>query len=115
MDIFIEQGADWFLPVAWQDTDGNPLPLTGYTAAMQVRSTPESPDTVFDLTSATGGGIVINEADGTLAVYIPAAQSLAATPPAHDVGVYDLVITAPNGQRTRLLAGRVTFSPAVTR
>jgi hypothetical protein len=90
----------------------SPANITSYTAALQIRSLPSSPEYVLNLTTANSG-IAITGASGLVTVHATAIQTAAI-----DDGVYyyDLEITAPNtGVVTRLVQGQVVVSPEVTR
>ena len=106
----IDQGADWYLTVTYEDPNGTAINITNYTAALQVRSLPSDPTTVLSL--STGSGITITGATGTVEVHATAAQTGAI-----DEGnyYYDLEITAPTGVVTRLVQGQVVVSAEVTR
>ena len=87
-----------------------PVNITGYTAALQIRSLPQSPTAVLSLTSASG--ITITGATGTIEVTATAAQT-------GDIDegpyYYDLEITSPTGVVTRVAQGQVVVSAQVTR
>lgn len=106
----IDQGADWYLTVTYENPNGTAINITNYTAALQIRSLPSDPTTVLSL--STGSGITITGATGTVEVRATAAQTGAI-----DEGTYyyDLEITAPTGVVTRLVQGQVVVSPEVTR
>jgi hypothetical protein len=110
-NVVIDQGANWFLNVTYDNPNGTPVNLTNYTAALQLRSLPS--DTVAVLTLTTGAGITITGATGLVAIQATAAQTRAI-----DDGVYyyDLEITAPStGVVTRLIQGQAEVSAEVTR
>jgi hypothetical protein len=88
----------------------SPANLTGYTAAMQLRSLPSSPVVALDLTTANGG-ITITGAAGKVSVHATAAQTAAID---DGVYVYDLEIESA-GIVTRLVQGQALVSPEVTR
>lgn len=108
-DITVEQGATFTLQVEWKDADGDPINLTGYTSAMQIRRTYGAPAL---LTLASGGAISIDAAAGKLTVTIPAATTAALAAPMQ--GVYDLEVTTGTTVY-RLLEGSVLVTPEVTR
>jgi hypothetical protein len=87
-----------------------PVNITGYTAALQIRSLPQSPTAVLSLTS--GSGITITGSTGTIAVAATAAQTGNI-----DEGpyYYDLEITSQTGVVTRVAQGQVVVSAQVTR
>jgi hypothetical protein len=110
-NVVIDQGADWFLNVNYDNPDGTPVNLTGYTAALQLRSLPTDPTSVLSLT--TGAGITITGATGLIAIRATATQTRAI-----DEGIYyyDLEITAPStAVVTRIIQGQADVSPEVTR
>lgn len=107
-NITMDQGAQWTLTVVYDDNNGNPIDLTGYTSRMQVR--PKfSADAVLTLSSPSSG-IVITGATGTLDLTATTAQT-------GDIPggfyVYDLEITS-GGVVTRLMQGNVTVRDQVT-
>lgn len=106
----IDQGADWYLTITYENPNGTAINITNYTAALQIRSLPSDPTTVLSL--STGSGITITGATGTVAVHATAGQTGAI-----DEGnyYYDLEITAPTGVVTRLVQGQVVVSAEVTR
>lgn len=112
-NITIDQGADFFIDINYDNPDGTPVNLTGYSAAMQVRSLPSSPDTVLSLNSDVGGGITITPLTGLVSVHATATQTRAI-----DEGTYyyDLEITDDYTDIvTRLVQGQAIVSAEVTR
>jgi hypothetical protein len=109
-NVEIDQGADWFLNVTYEQPAGTPVNITGYTSALQLRSLPTDATAVLSL--ATGSGITITGATGLVAVHATAAQTRAI-----DEGVYyyDLEITSQSGIVTRLVQGQANVSAEVTR
>jgi hypothetical protein len=108
--VEIDQGADWFFNVTYENPAGTPVNITSYTAALQLRSLPESTTAVLSL--ATGSGITITGAAGLVAVRATAQQTGAII--AGDY-YYDLEITSPQGVVTRLVQGQAILNPQVTR
>jgi len=88
-----------------------PVNLTGYTAELQVRSLPSSPDSVLTL-NTSNSGITITNLTGEIAVHATATQTRNI-----DEGTYyyDIEITSVSGIVTRLAQGQVVVSPEVTR
>lgn len=110
-NTIIDQGADWFFNVTYDNPDGTPVNLTGYTAALQLRSLPTDATAVLSL--ATGSGITITAITGLVAIHATATQTRSI-----DEGIYyyDLEITSPGTSVvTRLIQGQVEVSPEVTR
>jgi len=109
-NVEIDQGADWFMDVNYDNPNGTPVNLTGYTSALQLRSLPSDPDAVLSL--STGSGITITGLTGLVAIRATATQTRAI-----DEGIYyyDLEITSPSGIVTRLVQGQAAVSAEVTR
>jgi hypothetical protein len=109
--VEIDQGADWFFNVTYEQPAGTPVNITGYTAALQLRSLPETPTAALSL--ATGGnGITITGLAGLVAVHATAAQTGAIISGDY---YYDLEITSQAGVVTRLVQGQALVNPQVTR
>jgi hypothetical protein len=106
----MDQGSNWNLNVIYKDSNGNPINLTGYTAAMQLRQNYNSDAAELTL-NTSNGGITITGAQGKLFLSATAAQTGAL-----DAGfyVYDLEITS-GGVVTRIIQGQVTVAGEVTR
>lgn len=106
----IEQGATFTFGLVWKDSDGVPVPLTGYTARMQLRYGSYAGAMAIELTTENSG-IVINTITSQVTMSISAAQSeLLELKPC----VYDLEMVKGDTV-TRLIEGKVTISPEVTR
>lgn len=109
----MNQGATWQLNVVYQNQAGQPIPLTGYTAKMQLRVSPLSLNAYLTLSSEAGGGIVIDEVAGTLSLTATASQTTNLLPQRY---TYDLKITNPStGYAERILEGVVNVIPETTR
>jgi hypothetical protein len=110
-NTIIDQGADWYITFTYKDSAGAAINLTGYTAAMQLRSEPSDATSVLSLSSPSNG-ITITGATGTIAVRATAAQTGAIS---EGYYYYDLEITSGAGIITRLVQGQIEVSPQVTR
>ncbi len=110
----IDIGASWSVVFAYKDTNGTAINLTGYTAAMQVRTVPDATTALISLTN--GAGITITPETGLVQVDITAAQSstLTSATQAGTPYVYDLELTAGSSV-IRLVQGVLTASANVTR
>jgi hypothetical protein len=88
-----------------------PVNLTSYTAELQIRSLPSSPDAVLTL-NTSNGGIAITALTGTIACHATANQTRLI-----DEGTYyyDIEITSLSGIVTRVAQGQVIVSAEVTR
>ena len=111
-DTTINQGADWYINFVYQDTDtSTPINITGYTAALQLRSLPSDITAVLSLSSPSNG-ITITGAQGLVAVHATAVQTGAIVAGYY---YYDLEITSTASVVTRLVQGQILVSPQVTR
>ena len=105
-NIFIDQGADFTTTVTVTDSNGDAVSLVGYSAAAQIRkSYSSSTSTAFttSVSNASGGEITITLSD-TQTAALEAGRY-----------VYDVLITASGGDKTRVVEGQVTVNPSVTR
>ena len=109
----IDQGADWYFTVTYANPNGTPINITNYTAAMQLRATPQSVNPVLTLTTQNGG-ITITGATGTVALHATAAQTedIVEGSYAYDIEIYSS--TNPSVV-TRLVQGSILVSAEVTR
>lgn len=110
-DITIEQGATFSLVLTWKDSQGNPIDLTGYTAKMDVRRSYSSSDTLLSLTTSNGG-VSLGGISGQVIMHASATITESISPTS---AIYDLELESPTGFVTRLIEGRATISPEVTR
>ena len=105
-NIFIDQGADFTTTVTVTDANGDAVSLVGYSVAAQIRkSYSSSTSTAFttSISNASGGEITITLSD-TQTTALEAGRYL-----------YDVLITASGGDKTRVVEGQVTVNPSVTR
>lgn len=107
----VNQGADLTVPFLLIDASGWGVDLTGYTAAMQVRSLACSTEAIDTLTSENGR-LVIEESEGRITAKFP--HKITETYPAQTL-VYDMEITSADDERTRILQGKIIVSAEVTR
>lgn len=110
-DFEIEQGADFSLAFRRKGDDGDPIPLTGFTARMQVRANVASNTVLLELTTENER-LVIDENDGRVTIALDAETTAAVN---WRRGVYDLELVSPGGSVTRLVEGAITVSKEVTR
>lgn len=109
LNLRIEQGAAYRKRLVWKDKNKRPVAMTGFTALMQVRDKPGG-EILLEL-STQNGGIVLSSG-GVVEIVLTSAQTDALT---FESGAYDLKIIAGPGNDIRLIEGRVTVSPAITR
>ena len=106
-NIFIDCGADFTTTVSVTDSSGSALDLTNYTAAAQIRKTYESSSATVAFTVAFNS----DRTTGKLDISLTGSQTAAV---AHGRYVYDVLITASGGAKTRVVQGIATFNPRVT-
>ena len=105
-NIFIDQGATFTTTVTVTDANGDAVSLSGYSVAAQIRKT-------FLSSSATAFTATIsNASSGEITISLSPTQTAAL-----EAGrfVYDVLITASGGTKTRVVEGQVTVNPSVTR
>lgn len=111
INLIIEQGTDYTLPLIWKDENDAPIDVTGFTARMQAREAKASTTTFLDMTTENGQ-IIMGINDGLITLTLTSAVTTAITA---IQGFYDLEIIDGSGLVTRLLEGQMTISQEVTR
>jgi hypothetical protein len=107
----VEQGQDWQQTVLYEDSNGTPISVTGYTAKMTVARTPGA-QSIIDLTDGNGR-IQLGGANGTVKLKLSAAETEGIVP-AGDLA-YDLKLYAPGGTVVKLLKGTFKLFAGVTK
>lgn len=104
------------MTLIWEEDDGNPVDLTGWSARSQARPSHDSPDTdlLFDLDNAVKGGVALGGTAGTIEMTIPSSET-SQLEPSKFAGVWDLELVDGTGQVTSLLEGALRVKPEVTR
>lgn len=110
-NIIADQGATFSRAFIKKDDEKRIIPLTGYTARMQVRETYDSTTTLLDLTTENEY-IIIEGARGIISVVVPDDETRLLMPGEY---VYDFELIHPNGQIERMLMGTFTVRREVTR
>jgi len=108
LTLAIEQGTTYRRLITWKAIDGSLHDLTGYHARLEIRSWTWL-TVLLDLNDSAG--LTLGGALGTIAVAMTATQTAGL---GAGSARYDLIVTAPNGDVTRLLEGAVNIDPAVT-
>ena len=88
-----------------------PIPITGYTAQMQIRETLDSTTVVHELTTANGG-IIIDPVNYTIMLKISAAVTATFN---FDAAVYSCELTDAQGTVMPFLTGSISLVREVTR
>ena len=109
VDIVLYQGKTVNFEVIWGGT--TPIDVTGYTAKLQARETPESASAMVTFQSPSSG-ITVGTTDGKFTFTMSAANTTALVPA---VGVYDFEITNPSGAVYQVMSGKFKIEAEVTR
>lgn len=104
-ELNIEQYATFSTTVNVEDSQGTAVNLSGYTAASQLRKSYYSTSANNFVATVTG------IANGEITLSMTAANTALLTPGRY---LYDLVITAPTGVKTRVVEGIVNVLAGVT-
>lgn len=105
-NLTVDQGSTFRATVDVTDSDGDPLNLVGYTVAGQIRKS------YYSLTAIDFGTNIINTNSGTIEITLTSEQTNSMRSGRY---VYDIEITSPGGEITRVLEGQVEVTPGVTR
>ena len=103
--MLIEQNATFSTTVNVVDSAGAAVNLYGYSASTQMRKSYYATSATIITSTITGN------ANGEITLSMTAANTANLTP---GRSVFDLLITAPNGTKTRVIEGIVVVSPGVT-
>lgn len=121
-NITIWQGATFGLNIIANDSNGNPMNLTNYSARMQIRSSYDSTTVVESLTTANSE-ITITPAEGKLELELSAVRTAniavdlcnSDSKPPKTTYVYDLELVDNANTVTKLIYGDVVVYGEVTR
>tara|TARA_R110000796_G_scaffold31104_4_gene82731 strand:- start:1296 stop:1637 length:342 start_codon:yes stop_codon:yes gene_type:complete len=105
-NLLVDQGSTFRANVDVTDSDGNELNLTNYTVAAQLRKNYSS-TTAVEFTAT-----ISNATSGVLEIFLSDTQTDLLKAGRY---VYDVEITSPGGEVTRVLEGQIEVSPGVTR
>jgi|WetSurMetagenome_2_1015567.scaffolds.fasta_scaffold07129_6 hypothetical protein len=115
-NITIEKGTTYNTIFTWSTKDNlgvkTPVDISTWSARAQMREEYESTTPVVSLTSSPAAGITLGGAAGTIELKIAAADTSLIS---IESGVWDLELQDSMGNVVRLLEGKVTFKPEVTR
>ena len=105
-NLFVDAGATYSNIITVSASNGQPLDLTGYTVASQMRKSYQS-STAYNFTTSISNpiqGRVRIELSSEQSRLIPAGKYL-----------YDVEVTAPTGEKTRVVEGMVLVREGVTK
>lgn len=104
-NIFIDQGSDYSNIVTVTASNGQPLNLTGFTVASQMRKSYSS-STAYSFSAS-----ILSASLGRVRLQLTSAQSEAIPPGRY---LYDVEVTSSNGSKTRVVEGIATITPQIT-
>lgn len=105
-NLTVDQGSTFKASIDVSDSDDNAIVLTGYTVAGQLRKSYAS----LNFTDFTAS--VTSENLGTITIGLSDTQTNSLRAGRY---VYDVEITSPSGEKTRVLEGQLEITPGVTR
>jgi hypothetical protein len=112
-NLLIKQGATFRVAMTWKDADGVVVPLAGLDAWLHIRSTIDSSDILFSLTTGEDERILLADTAPNITLYISDEDTSGITE--WNKGEQDILIEMSNGDRRRLWKGIATVSPGSTR
>jgi len=104
-NLFVDAGSDYSNIITVSSTNGQPLNLSNYTVASQMRKSYSS-STAYAFTAS-----VYDAANGKVRLQLSASAS-SAIPAGR--WLYDVEITSASGTKTRVVEGIVTITPQIT-
>ena len=108
-NIEIDQSSDYLKQFIAKDDTGTVIDLTGSAVTSQVRKSYGTTTVAATFTTT-----IVTAASGTFTLALTDVQTAAGTLE-RGRHVYDVVITASGGDKTRVQEGIATISPGVTR
>jgi hypothetical protein len=111
-NITLDQGTDHRLLLTLTDNANEPINLDGYQFAGQARTSFGAKTAAFVFTFDL---LNQNTNKGKLWAKIPANSTSVLGIVARTTYVYDVEMTSPQGEKTRLFEGRIILRPEVTR
>ena len=103
-NIVLDQGTTFTTAIDLNNSTGSPIDLTNYEILAQVRKSPYTQEAVsFTATGNSSGVILLSMNAETTSMLFSGRY------------VYDVLVTDPSGQATRVVEGQVTVSAAVSR
>lgn len=110
-DTICDQGATYERVIILRDSAQGLVNLTGFTGRMQIRPTAASPVILRELTTANGG-ITLGGVNGTIALFISAANTAALAAGSY---VYDVNLIGADAKVNKPLFGNFVVRAQVTR
>lgn len=107
----IDQGTDLRVPFVLKNADGSTVDLTGCAVRMQLRKSYYA-DEAVDTLSTENGRITMSPSEGRFELVFP--NSVTEGYPVQTL-VYDIELVSSGGEVRRIVEGRASVTPEVTR
>jgi len=104
-ELNVEQYASFSTTVNVEDAQGDAINLSGYSASSQIRKS------YYSSTANNFTATITGTANGEITLSMTAANTATLTPGRY---LYDLVITAPDTTKTRVVEGIINVLAGVT-
>lgn len=105
------QGSTFEKEITWKDSAGTIIPISGYSARMQIRKSYDSVSFLSELT-VLNGKVTVDSLNNKFILSIPDSETSTFTP---GVYVYDFETISPTGKVKKLLKGKITIYPEATK
>jgi hypothetical protein len=105
VNLVVDQGSTFSTTINLTDDFGNLVDLTGYSGAGQIRKH-------YTSSNAVNIGVTLGGSNGTVTLALSANASANIVAGRY---VYDVEITSPSGDVSRIFEGIITLTPQVTR
>jgi len=105
----IDQGATRELQIILKDANKTPIPLSTYTAKLQVKQLVRSKP-VIELTTENDG-IVLNDQGQIIITFLPSQTSMLQ----HNKYIYDLLLIRSSTNKEYIIKGEITVYLGVTK
>ena len=113
LDFTEDQGDTFRVQLQWADEHEVRVPLVGYTARMQIRTSADSEDVVHELTTENGGiTLVDTTSEETISLFISAEDTAAIEAGSYK---YDLEMVDADGAVTKIIKGKFKLVAEVTK
>lgn len=104
-NLYVDAGSDYSNIITVAATNGQPLNLSGYTVASQMRKSYKS-SVAYPFTAS-----VLDAPSGKIRLQLTPSQSESIP---EGRWLYDVEITSPTGSKKRVVEGIVTVNPQIT-
>ncbi len=111
-DITVPAGASFIEQITMLDSNGDPLPIEGYTAEMDFRVRYKDPTPLVRLTKDNG---ITLGSGGVITIELTHSQTSLLGTTRDQTVVTSLEITSPTGFRIRVFDGEWVFTPEATK